>query len=121
MWAQLQDQIKIRTKRLASAAEIHRFNRDLNELITRIQEKDASLSIEDLGRDMASVQGLQRKHEGHERDLLAVKQQVETLSAESGKLQAAYQGNNQTLFQLILCKVVLFFSRKFSFEPNFFG
>ena len=48
--------------------------------------------MEDLGRDMASVQGLQRKHEGHERDLLVVQQQVETLSAESAKLQAAYQG-----------------------------
>ena len=99
MWAQLQDQIKIRTKRLASAAEIHRFNRDLNELIARIQEKDASLSMEDLGRDMASVQGLQRKHEGHERDLLAVKQQVETLSAESAKLQVAYQGIKQKSFK----------------------
>lgn len=98
-WAQLQDQIKIRTKRLASAAEIHGFNRDLNELITRLQEKDASLSMEDLGRDMASVQGLQRKHEGHERDLLVVQQQVETLSAESGKLQAAYQGTLAVLFK----------------------
>lgn len=92
MWAQLQDQIKLRTKRLASAAEIHGFNRDLNELITRLQEKDSSLSMEDLGRDMASVQGLHRKHEGHERDLVVVQQQVETLTAESGKLQAAYQG-----------------------------
>ena len=92
MWAQLQDQIKIRTKRLASAAEIHGFNRDLNELIARLQEKDASLSMEDLGRDMASVQGLQRKHEGHERDLVVVQKQVETLSAQSAKLQVAYQG-----------------------------
>jgi len=65
----------------------------LNELITRLQEKDASLSMEDLGRDMASVQGLQRKHEGHERELLVVQQQVETLNAESAKLQAAYQGS----------------------------
>lgn len=48
--------------------------------------------MEDLGRDMASVQGLQRKHEGHERDLLVVQQQVETLNAASGKLQVAYQG-----------------------------
>ena len=96
MWAQLQDQINVRTKRLASAAEIHRFNRDLNDLVSRLQEKDAALSMEDLGRDMASVQGLQRKHEGHERDLVVVKQQVETLSAESKKLQAAYQGNELT-------------------------
>ncbi|KAK2560477.1 Spectrin beta chain [Acropora cervicornis] len=93
MWAQLQDQINVRTKRLASAAEIHRFNRDLNDLVSRLQEKDAALSMEDLGRDMASVQGLQRKHEGHERDLVVVKQQVEALSAESKKLQAAYQGH----------------------------
>ena len=104
MWAQLQDKTRIRTKRLASAAEIHRFNRDLNELITRIQEKDASLSMDDLGRDIASVQVLQRKHEGHERDLVAVRQQVETLGSESAKLQAAYQGNKEHQREiLILC------------------
>ena len=54
--------------------------------------------MEDLGRDMASVQGLQRKHEGHERDLLVVQQQVETLNAESAKLQAAYQGSTLLFF-----------------------
>ena len=58
--------------------------------------------MEDLGRDMASVQGLQRKHEGHERELLVVQQQVETLNAESGKLQAAYQGS----IMLVLLKGV---------------
>ena len=103
MWAQLQDQVNVRTKRLASAAEIHRFNRDLNDLVSRLQEKDAALSMEDLGRDMASVQGLQRKHEGHERDLVVVQQQVETLSAESKKLQAAYQGNELILSQHCNC------------------
>ena len=106
-WAQLQDQIKNRTKRLASAAEIHGFNRDLNDLITRLQEKDAALSMEDLGRDMASVQGLQRKHEGHERELLVVQQQVETLNAESGKLQAAYQGNVMLVFKALILWYVL--------------
>ena len=108
MWAQLQDQIKIRTKRLASAAEIHGFNRDLNELIARLQEKDASLSMEDLGRDMASVQGLQRKHEGHERDLVVVQKQVETLSAQSAKLQVAYQG--EAINMLYFLYLSLFYS-----------
>lgn len=112
-WAQLQDQLKARTKRLASAAEIHGFNRDLNDLITRLQEKDAALSMEDLGRDMASVQGLQRKHEGHERELLVVQQQVETLNAESGKLQAAYEGNVLLVFfkrvWASLCHVTIIF------------
>ena len=54
--------------------------------------------MEDLGRDMASVQGLQRKHEGHERELLVVQQQVDTLNAESAKLQAAYQGSTMLDF-----------------------
>ena len=92
LWEDLQEQIAARTKRLASAAEIHRFNRDLNELIARIQEKDAALSLEDLGRDLASVQALQRKHEGFERDLLALEPQLKALTSEATRLQAAYQG-----------------------------
>lgn len=92
MWAQLQDQISIRNKRLKSAAEIHRFNRDLNELVSRIQEKDATLSMDDLGRDLAGVQALQRRHEGYEHDLSALEHQVEVLISKSRDLQVAYQG-----------------------------
>lgn len=92
MWAQLKDQIELRKKRLKSAAEIHRFNRDLNELTSRIQEKDANLTMDDLGRDLASAQALQRKHDVFERELDAVEQQVKTLITESRRLQNTYQG-----------------------------
>ncbi len=37
-----------------------------------IAEKDAVLSSDDFGKDLASVQTLQRKHEGIERDLAAL-------------------------------------------------
>ena len=39
-------------------------------------EKDAILSTDDYGRDLASVQALRRKHEGVERDLAALNEKV---------------------------------------------
>jgi spectrin alpha len=40
--------------------------------VSWIAEKDAVLSSDDFGKDLASVQTLQRKHEGIERDLAAL-------------------------------------------------
>lgn len=58
-----------------AAGEIHRFNRDVADALSRIQEKYASIP-EDLGRDLNSVQNLIRKHEGFENDLVALEAQV---------------------------------------------
>lgn len=98
-WTHLQEQISVRNKRLTSAAEIHRFNRDLNELVSRIQEKDATLSMDNLGRDLAGVQALQRRHEGYEHDLNALEQQIEVLTSKSRSLQAAYHGHTAQTIQ----------------------
>ena len=46
--------------------------RDADETVSWISEKDAVLSSDDFGKDLASVQTLQRKHEGIERDLAAL-------------------------------------------------
>lgn len=62
--------------RLFGAHEIQRFNRDADETIVWIAEKDNMLSTDDYGRDLASVQALQRKHEGVERDLAALEEKV---------------------------------------------
>lgn len=50
--------------------------RDADETIAWIMEKDAILSTDDYGRDLASVQALRRKHEGVERDLAALNEKV---------------------------------------------
>ena len=50
--------------------------RDADETISWIMEKDAILSSDDYGRDLASVQALRRKHEGVERDLAALSEKV---------------------------------------------
>ncbi|ESO95207.1 hypothetical protein LOTGIDRAFT_202396 [Lottia gigantea] len=85
-WQRLKSQSLTRQERLFGAHEIQRFNRDADETIAWIQEKDTVLSSDDYGRDLASVQALQRKHEGVERDLAALEEKVTVLGSESKRL-----------------------------------
>merc|ERR550534_920132 len=75
-----------RQEKLFGAHEIQRFNRDADETVAWITEKDVVLSSDDFGRDLASVQTLQRKHEGVERDLAALEDKVMTLGQEAARL-----------------------------------
>lgn len=59
-------------QQLGSAHEVQRFHRDVDETKDWIQEKNEALDSDDFGRDLRSVQALQRKHDGVERDLAAL-------------------------------------------------
>lgn len=85
-WLRLKNLSLTRQDKLFGAHEIQRFNRDADETVAWIAEKDAVLSSDDYGRDLASVQSLQRKHEGIERDLAALEDKVSTLSEEAERL-----------------------------------
>lgn len=61
---------------MTGAQQIQKFNRDVDETLGWIGEKEAGLSSDDFGRDLNNVQALQRKHEGTERDLAALKSKV---------------------------------------------
>ncbi|XP_059141379.1 spectrin alpha chain-like isoform X3 [Physella acuta] len=89
-WQRLRQLSLIRQEKLFGAHEIQRFNRDADETISWIQEKDAILSTDDYGRDLASVQALQRKHEGVERDLAALEEKVLALTSEADRLQETH-------------------------------
>ena len=54
-----------------------------------MNEKDTALLSDDYGRDLASVQALQRKHEGLERDLAALEDKVGTVRRHASQLAAA--------------------------------
>lgn len=54
-----------------------------------MNEKDTALLSDDYGRDLASVQALQRKHEGLERDLAALEDQVKVLRRDSAQVTVA--------------------------------
>lgn len=90
-WRRLKDLSLLRQERLFGAHEIQRFNRDADETISWIMEKDAILSSDDYGRDLASVQALQRKHEGVERDLAALEEKISTLSKEAERLMDSHK------------------------------
>jgi spectrin alpha len=88
-WASLLALSKTRSAELAAAHNVHRFNRDADETLARFAEKDVILSNEDYGKDVASVEALQRKHEGAMRDLQALEQKVAELrGAAAGLTQA---------------------------------
>lgn len=54
--------------------------RDVDEAKDWMSEKAEALETPDYGRDLRSVQALQRKHEGLERDLAALGEKVSSLS-----------------------------------------
>ena len=85
-WQRLRLLALNRQEKLFGAHEIQRFNRDADETVAWITEKDVVLSSDDFGRDLASVQTLQRKHEGVERDLAALEDKVMTLGQEAARL-----------------------------------
>ena len=85
-WEKLKQLTLRRQERLFGAHEIQHFNRDADETITWIMEKDTMLSTDDYGRDLASVQQLQRKHDTVDRDLGALEEKVKSLGSEADRL-----------------------------------
>lgn len=93
-WKKLNEVIEGRNQKLAAAAQIHKFNRDVAEALSRILEKHSIIAIDDVGRDLPSVQSLLRKHEGFENDLVALESQLQVLIDDSARLQNEYPGGN---------------------------
>ncbi len=96
-WERLKALAIERHEKLLGAHDIQRFNRDADETISWINEKDLLLSSDDFGKDLASVQALQRKHEGVERDLAALNDKVSTLGVEADKLCSLHPDSADTI------------------------
>ncbi|KAL4609564.1 spectrin alpha chain, non-erythrocytic 1-like isoform X10 [Arapaima gigas] len=92
-WQRLRDLAQQRQGKLFGSAEVQRFNRDVDETISWIREKEQLMSSDDFGRDLASVQALLRKHEGLERDLAALEDKVNNLGNEAERLQETHPQN----------------------------
>lgn len=96
-WLKLKQLALLRQEKLFGAHEIQRFNRDADETVAWISEKDVVLSSDEYGRDLASVQTLQRKHEGVERDLAALEDKVSTLGAEASRLRDIHSDHSEQI------------------------
>uniref|UniRef100_A0A8D8QLB4 Spectrin beta chain, non-erythrocytic 5 n=1 Tax=Cacopsylla melanoneura TaxID=428564 RepID=A0A8D8QLB4_9HEMI len=90
LWEDLKELSHARQEALAGAKQVHVFDRTADETIAWILEKDAVICAEDYGQDLETIQSLVRKHEGFEADLAAVKEQVESVVQEAGRLSALF-------------------------------
>ncbi|CAM1308149.1 SPTAN1 (predicted), partial [Pycnogonum litorale] len=97
-WSQLQTVTQERAQQLGSAHEVQRFHRDVDETKDWIQEKDAALNNDDYGRDLRSVQALQRKHEGTERDLAALGDKIHQLDETANRLMQTHPESGETIY-----------------------
>lgn len=76
LWDDLNELSHARQDALSGAKLVHVFDRNADETVTWITEKEAVLYSEDYGQDLEGVQALLRKQAGFEHDLAAVKEQV---------------------------------------------
>ena len=85
-WGSLQQLTAERAQQLVSAHDVRCFHRDVDETEYWIHEKDEALNNDDLGKDLRSVQALQRKHEGLEGDLAALGDKIRQLDDATARL-----------------------------------
>lgn len=92
-WEELVKLVRLRGQKLEAAGEIHKFNRDIAEALLRIQEKSSSLGNEQV-KDIKSIERQLRLQDIFDNDLVALRSQIQSLEADSDKLQNKYPGPN---------------------------
>ncbi|ESO09912.1 hypothetical protein HELRODRAFT_156368 [Helobdella robusta] len=97
-WAALEQVTQEKAQTLGSAYEVQRFHRDADETKDWIEEKENTLKSPEFGNDLATVQRLQRKHEGLERDLAAINEKVKDLDSTAARLMQTHPDQAQTIF-----------------------
>lgn len=87
-WNKLQEVSAQKAKQLDSAHEVQRFNRDVDETIDWIKEKEDALDdLDTLNEDdVKSVKALKRKYDGLERDLAALDDKIVRMKDASNRL-----------------------------------
>ncbi|TSO67499.1 Spectrin beta chain, non-erythrocytic 5 [Bagarius yarrelli] len=86
LWGELQRALKTRVENLQSAHEVHQFDHDLDELKSWISEKEIMLDLEDRKDDLISVKACIRQHEGLERDLVVIEEELRRIKKEGRSL-----------------------------------
>ena len=99
-WTELQKVTAHRQHKLMSAHEVQRFQRDADETMDWINEKNEVTGIDlEYGHDLPSVKRLQRKHEGFERDLDALGERIRELDDISQRLINTHPDQAEAIYQ----------------------
>ncbi|XP_078515770.1 spectrin beta chain, non-erythrocytic 5 isoform X2 [Lissotriton helveticus] len=90
IWEHLCKTINQRGENLEAAHNVHQFDHDVDELRSWMQEKEAVADSDEYGYDLPGVQTLLSQHEGLERDLAAIKKEVERVHREAQRVSQEY-------------------------------
>jgi spectrin alpha len=96
-WLKLQQVAAARSKSLAGAHEVHLFNRDVTETVSRFNEKNVILSLDEYGKDVPTVEAHQRKHESAMRDLAALEGKVQGIHTEATRLVGLHPADKSSI------------------------
>jgi len=98
-WTELQKVTAHRQHKLMSAHEVQRFQRDADETMDWINEKNEAINMDiEYGHDLPSVKRLQRKHDGFERDLDALGERIRELDDVSQRLISTHPDQAEAIF-----------------------
>ncbi len=99
-WTELQKVTAHRQHKLMSAHEVQRFQRDADETMDWINEKNETTGTDfEYGHDLPSVKRLQRKHDGFERDLDALGERIRELDDVSQRLMNTHPDQAEAIYQ----------------------
>ena len=98
-WTELQQVTAKRQHKLTSAHEVQRFQRDADETMDWITEKNQTINADyEFGSDLPSVKRLQRKHDGFERDLDALGERIRELDDVSERLISTHPDQADAIY-----------------------
>lgn len=85
-WTDLLELANARLDALKGAKQVHMFDRNADETIAWINEKESTLIDDYYGKDLDETRSLIRQHSQFENELIALKQQVEEVENDAEKL-----------------------------------
>ncbi|KAF7492961.1 Spectrin alpha chain [Sarcoptes scabiei] len=94
-WDKLKNMASNRKNTLGAGHEIRDFSQEAQETLGWIMDKDQTLSVDDFGKDLPTVQTLQRKHENFERDLAALGEKIDNQIKQAEKLLKKHDLGNE--------------------------
>ncbi|KAI6645819.1 Spectrin alpha chain, non-erythrocytic 1-like [Oopsacas minuta] len=89
-WQSLQELKESRGKLVNLALRILHYYDLCDETRLWVQEKDTALSTDDIGKDLAAVKALQRKHENVEREIFPIEDKLASIHTSRKQLQTEY-------------------------------
>ncbi|CAD6188004.1 unnamed protein product [Caenorhabditis auriculariae] len=99
-WRHLEETSMQREQQIDAVKIIQRFYTDVEEVMDRIREKLDVLNSDDVGRDILSVQALQKRHEGVEHELDALNEKRARLDDIANLLRKSHPEAAQHIYDL---------------------